>query len=231
MTKLAGPLHPLPVPEDRGTSVTMDFISLLPEDEGKNCILTLTDQLGGADIQLIPTRTDIDAEDLASLFFDHWYCENRLPLDIISDHNKLFMSKFWKALHILMGVKLKMSTSFHLETDGTSERTNKLIVQSLRYYVQQNQKGWVKALPKVCFKLMNMIKASSGLSLFQLRMSCSPRLIPPIVPTKLGELENKAEGIQAVHMLTRIADNIAEAQDNLLFANVIQTLREVQRKK
>jgi len=59
-----------------------------------------TDHLS-SDIQLVPTWTDITTEDLAYLFFDKWYCENSLPADIVSDRDKLFMSRFWKALHKL----------------------------------------------------------------------------------------------------------------------------------
>ena len=99
-TKPYGPLHPLPIPDQRGDSVAINFIGPLPEDEGKNCIIMFTDHLS-SDIQLVPTWTDITTEDLAYLFFDKWYCENSLPADIVSDRDKLFMSRFWKALHKL----------------------------------------------------------------------------------------------------------------------------------
>lgn len=133
-TKRAGPLHPLPIPDQRGNSVAIDFIGPLPLDGGFNCIVTFTDRLG-SDIQIIPTRTNITAPELALLFFNHWFCENGLPLDIVSDRDKLFVSAFWKALHKLTGVKLKMSTAFHPQTDGTSERTNKTVNQAIRYHV------------------------------------------------------------------------------------------------
>ena len=119
-SKPIGPLHPLPIPDQCGYSVAIDFIGPLPEDDGKNCIITFTDRLG-SDIQLAATQTDLNAEELAYLFFDKWYCENGLPADIISDRDKLFMSKFWKALHKLTGVTLKMSTAYHPQTDGASE--------------------------------------------------------------------------------------------------------------
>ncbi|EDR02339.1 reverse transcriptase-RNase H-integrase [Laccaria bicolor S238N-H82] len=141
-----GPLHPLPVPDQRGDSVAIDFIGPLPEDENKNCIITFTDRLG-SDVQLVATRTDITAENLAILFFDKWYCENGLPADIVSDRDKLFISRFWRALHKLTGIKLKLSTSYHPETDGASERTNKTVNQALRFHVERNQMGWVRALP------------------------------------------------------------------------------------
>ncbi len=151
-----GPLHPLPVPDGRGDSIAIDFVDPLPEDRGHNYLVTITDRLN-ADIRLIPTRMTVTVSELADLFLDNWYCENGLPLEIISDRDKLFVSQFWKALHARTGVKIKMSTVYHPETDGTSERTNKTIVQALWFHVERNQKGWVRALPRVRFDLMNMI--------------------------------------------------------------------------
>ena len=125
-TKLLGPLHPLPIPDQCKDSVAIDFIGPLLEDKHKNFIITFTDRLG-SNVQIIATHTDITAEQLATIFFDEWYRENRLPTDIISDRDKLFMSRFWKALHHLTGVKLKMSMVYYPKTDGSSERTNKTV--------------------------------------------------------------------------------------------------------
>jgi hypothetical protein len=113
----------------------MDFIGPLPPDEGFDCILSITDRLH-SDICIIPTWTNISAKELAVIFFNNWYCKNSLPLDIISDCNKLFISEFWQALHQLTGVKLKLSSSYHPQTDGVSERSNKTINQSLCYHIR-----------------------------------------------------------------------------------------------
>jgi transposase InsO family protein len=121
--------------------MAMDFIGPLPEDNSYNCILTMTDRLN-ANIQIVATRTDITTADLAAVFFDCWYCKNGLPLGIISDHDKLFMSKFWTTLHKLTGIKLKMSSTYLPQPDGVSERTNKTVNQALHYHVSRNQKGW-----------------------------------------------------------------------------------------
>jgi hypothetical protein len=158
----------------------MDFIGPLPLDEGYDCILLMTNRLG-SDIWIIPTRLDITAEDLALLLFNNWYCKNGLPKDIISDCNKLFVSKFWRALHVLTGVKLKLSSTYHPETDGASERSNKTINQCIRYHVRRNQKGWVCTLPRIRFDMMNSINASTGFLNFQIRLGRSPRIIPPII--------------------------------------------------
>jgi hypothetical protein len=166
-SKPVGPLHPLPIPDGRGDLIAIDFIGPLPVDEGFDCIVTITDRLG-ADIRIVPTHTEITAERFAAQFFDLWYCKNGLPLNIVSDRDKLFISKFWKALHNLMGVKLNMSSAYHPETDGSSERSNKTVAQALRYHVDRHQKGWVKALPLVRFNIMNTVNSSTGFSPFQL---------------------------------------------------------------
>ena len=167
-----GPLHPLPVPDGRGDSVAIDFIGPLPEDQGCNSIVTMKDQ-AGSDVQVVPTWTDISAEDFAQLFFDHWFCENGLPLEFISDRDKLFVSRFWRRLTRIAGVKLGMSTAFHPETDGASERTNKTVNQCLRYHIMRNQEGWVRALPRVRFAIMNTINKSTRFSPFQLHIGRS----------------------------------------------------------
>jgi len=166
-TKPLGPLHPLPVPDGRFESIAMDFMGLLPEENRFDTILTITDRLG-ADIRLIPCRKDMTAKQLAEAFFNHWYCENGLPKDIVSDRDKLFLSRFWKHLHELLGIDWKLSMAFHPETDSRSEHTNKTVNQALHFHVDHNQHGWVSALPHIRFSMMNTANASTGYSGFQL---------------------------------------------------------------
>jgi hypothetical protein len=66
-----------------------------------------------------------------------------------------------------------MSTAYHPETDGSSERINKTTNQTLRYFVDHHQNGWIKALLRVRLNLMTSVNASTGLS--HLAM-CSPLL-------------------------------------------------------
>lgn len=220
--KPTGPLHPLPIPDARGDSIAIDFIGPCPRDDGFDCIVTITDRLG-ADIRIAPTHMDISAERFAAQFFDLWYCENGLPLNIVSDRDKLFVSKFWRALTKLTGIKLKMSSAYHPETDGSSERSNKSVVQCLRYHVERNQTGWVKALPMVRFHLMNTVNTSTGFSPFQLRMGRSPRLIPPLTPNvPVDPPDDEQASAAAAALIERLHLDVAEAQDNLLAAKISQ---------
>jgi hypothetical protein len=133
--------------------------------------------------------------------------------------DKLFVSELWDALHKLTGVKLKMSTAYHPETDGGSERTNKTLNQLVRYHVELTQKGWMAALPRVRFAMMNTVNASTGFSGFQLKTGRSPRIIPPLAP--LPDTATPAEA-DAHAILKRLEDDIREAQDNLLAAKTRQ---------
>ena len=219
------PLHPLPVPDGCFHSVGIDFIGPLPEDDGSNCIATVTCRLG-ADIRLIPCHTDTSVEDFVALFFEHWYCENGLPLDIVSDRDTRFISHFWKALHRLAGVDLCMSTSFHPETDGASEHTNKTVIQMLRYHVARNQTGWRRVLPLIRFQLMNSEHASMGFVPFQLCLGLCPCIIPPLVncsaDTICSQFGPDSDNAQA--LLLQIKTDTMEAQDNLLLAKTQQAL-------
>jgi Integrase zinc binding domain/Chromo (CHRromatin Organisation MOdifier) domain len=216
--KPAGPLHPLPVPDDRCDVVTLDFIGPLPLDDGYDYILTITDKLG-SDIRIIPTTSNLTAETLAVIFFDNWYCENGLPLELISDRDKLFTSRFWKHFSLLSGIKHKCSSSFHPQTDGQSERTNRTVIQSIRFHVERNQIGWKRSLPRIRFNIMSTLNQSTGFSPFQLRFGKSPRIIPPLINTPSPTSEHKS----AQQIIEQLHLDVSEAKDNLRQAKIDQS--------
>lgn len=222
-TKKAGPLHPLPVPDNRGDSVAIDFIGPLPMENGFDGIMSMTDRLG-ADIRLVPCRMNMTAPEVANLFFDNWYCENGLPLNIISDRDKIFTSRFWKALHRLTGIHLKMSTAYHPQTDGSSERTNKTVNQALRYFVDRHQTGWVKALPRVRFNMMSTLNASTGYTHFHLHLGRTPRRLPPLTPEGVHDVREifPTDISGALETIMSLKTDIADAHDALMSTKIGQ---------
>ena len=123
-------------------------------------------------------------------------------------------------MHCLTSVKLKMSTAYHPQTDGSSERSNKTVNQCLHYHVQRNQKGWVTALPLIRFQIMNSVNGSTGYSGFQLLMGRSPRLIPPFLT--LSNTEHGPDLDCATELIKRIKWDVEDAKDHLLEAKCIQ---------
>jgi len=115
------PLYLLPVPDHHFNSINIDFIEPLLVDKGFNMLMTITNWLGSADMRLVPCQTTNMTLKVVQLFFDNWYCENGLPLEIISNRDKLFMSRFWKELHKITRVKLKISSAYYPETDRTAK--------------------------------------------------------------------------------------------------------------
>ncbi|KAJ3576874.1 hypothetical protein NP233_g105 [Leucocoprinus birnbaumii] len=214
-----GPLHPLPVPDSRFASVAIDFVSPLPLNSGFNYLATITDCLG-TDVKLVLCRDDMSAEDFAQLFLDHWYCNNGCPAEVVSDRDRLFTSRFWDTFTSLLNIKRLMSTSFHPETDGASERTNKTVVQCLHFFIERNQSGWVRALPRVRFNIMNSVNASTGLSGFQLKTGHAPRLLPLNVTLPVSL--DTAAGERSLALVNEVNSHCAEAQDNLLAAKITQ---------
>jgi hypothetical protein len=185
--------------------------------------MTITDRLG-ADIRLIPCHMNMKAHEIANLFFDHWYCKNGIPLSIISNQDKIFTSKFWKVLHRLTGVKLKMSTAYHPQTDGVSERTNKTVDQVLRYFVDQHQTGWVNALPRVRFNMMSTVNASTGYTPFHLHLGRTPRMLPPLEPTNIQSAREDfpTEISNALNAIMSLKTDIADTHDALIASCVAQ---------
>lgn len=115
-----------------------------------------------------------------------------------------------------------MLSAYHPEIDGTPEQTNKTVNQSICYVVQQNQKGWVQALPHVRFNILNTGNVSTGFSGFQLKMGCSPRLILPILESLPVGLAGRKEAVDAASIIEQVVLDVQEAKDVLEAAKVAQ---------
>jgi len=92
----------------------------------------------------------------------------------------------------------------------------------LWYHVECNQLGWVRALPKICFDLMNTVNKSTGFTPFQLHMGCSPHVIPPLVPAKSSAT---VADIDAWHVIRKLETDVFKAQGNLLKAKLSQAVQ------
>jgi transposase InsO family protein len=93
------------------------------------------------------------AEELATQLFTHVFRLHGLPNDIVSDRGSLFTSAFWKEVSQALGVERHLSTAFHPETDGQTERVNAILEQYLRAYCNYQQDNWRKLLPiaELCY--------------------------------------------------------------------------------
>ncbi|GJP50048.1 hypothetical protein CLOM_g9197, partial [Closterium sp. NIES-68] len=125
--KKAGLLQPLPVPEQPWQVVSLDFIiGLPPTSSGHDAILVVIDKFSKMG-HFIPTHTTARTEETAQLFVRHIISQHGIPTTLISDRDPKFTSKFWKELMSLLGTKLAMSSAYHPQTDGQTERLNQIV--------------------------------------------------------------------------------------------------------
>jgi hypothetical protein len=140
-----GLLQPLPIPEQVWEDVAMDFITGLPPSHGYTVIMVVIDRLTKYS-HFSPLKVDYNSKNVAEAFMKTIVKLHGVPKSIISDRDKVFMSKFWKDLFQLQGTTLAMSSSYHPQTDGQSEALNKCVEMYLRYLTFHNPKSWFKAL-------------------------------------------------------------------------------------
>src|SRR5690606_24365936 len=127
-----GLLQPIPTPEQRFHTWTMDLITQLPRTKsGHDAIVVWVDKCSKLK-HYVPTVTEVTAPKLATLFIDNIVRLHGLPSNIISDRDPRFTSLFWKSLWKQLGTQLSMSTSFHPQSDGQTERQNRALEESLR---------------------------------------------------------------------------------------------------
>jgi hypothetical protein len=124
--KPVGKLHPLPIATRPWESRGMDFIGPFPEVEGYNYLWVIICHMSSM-VHLIPVHMTTTASQLSVIYMHEVVRLHRLLASIISDQDPKFTSKWWLELHRIMGTKLLMSTSFHLQMDGATERANRSI--------------------------------------------------------------------------------------------------------
>lgn len=113
----------LPIPHSIWQDISMDFISGLPNSRGFEIIWVISDRFSRYS-HFIALKYPISAKSLAQSFFENIFKLHGLPSSITSDRDPLFLSEFWQTLSRLVGTKLHMSTSYHPQSDGCTERIN-----------------------------------------------------------------------------------------------------------
>lgn len=116
--------------------------------------------------QYIPCKKTIDAADLADLFIERITSRFGNPESIVSDRGTVFTSRFWSTLCYSLKIKSKLSTAFHPQTDGQTERQNQTLEQYLRSYINYEQDIWVYWLPMAEFAYNNSVQKSTGMTPF-----------------------------------------------------------------
>ncbi len=210
-----GLLQPLPIPIQKWSQVSMDFIVQLTRTRrGYDAIIVVVDKLTKM-AHFIPTTTNVSATQVATLFMNEIVRYHGLPSSIVSDRDARFTSSFWKSLWKLCGTKLNMSTAFHPETDGQTERMNRTLEQMLRSYVNYKSNDWDEYLITCEIAYNNHIQSSTGYSPYYLNNGYNVKLpIDMAGPIQPEQSSNETANI----MIQQMSNDLEKAKQHLLQA-------------
>ncbi|KIK13741.1 hypothetical protein PISMIDRAFT_17785 [Pisolithus microcarpus 441] len=176
----AGKLHPNPVPEVPWVDISVDFMDA-PAAGGYDNIMVVVDQFSKEAV-FIPTVKTISALGTAELFHDHVWTQHGLPSTVISDCGPQFASIFMMDLSKMLGIKPKLSTAFHPQTDGQTEHLNQEVQQYLWLFINDQQHMWPSWLKIAQFSYNSRRQDSVGRALFSITHTYIPCLgVEPVV--------------------------------------------------
>jgi len=183
--KPGGLLQSLPIPEWKWEHITMDFVSGLPKTvKGSDSIWVIVDRLTKT-AHFLATKKTQSLQRLAELYIREIVRLHGVPVSIVSDRDPRFVSRFWKGLQQAMGTELSLSTAYHPETDGQSERTIQTLEDLLRFCVIDFEGSWEDQLPLVEFTYNNSYQASIGMAPYEALYGRKCR--SPLCWTEVGE--------------------------------------------
>ena len=186
----------------------MDFVTSLPiltnwKRDSYNSILVIVNRLTKI-VHYKPVKVTINAPGLAEVIIDVVVRHHGLPDSIVTNRGSLFTLKFWSSLCYFLGIKRRLSTAFHPQTDGQTERQNSTMEAYLRAFVNFEQNDWARLLPMAEFAYNNAKNVSTGHTLFELNCGYHPRVsyekdLDPRSKSKIAEkLSSELRNLMAI---------------------------------
>jgi len=158
--KPGGLLQPLPIPVWKWEHITMDFVVGMPQTQKHHdAIWVVVDRLTKS-AHFLPLKTTYNAEQLAELYIKEIVRLHSVPISTVSDRDTKFASRFWHGFQTAMGTELNLSTAFHPQTDGQSERTIQTLEDMLRACALDYTRNWDHHLPLAEFAYNNSYHSS-----------------------------------------------------------------------
>ncbi|GMF63153.1 unnamed protein product [Phytophthora fragariaefolia] len=182
------PLQSLPTPSECWQSISMDFVFGLPPDNKRRTgIVDFVDRFSKM-VHLAAVPAEVTAKQTARRFVDMVFRHHGMPIDIVSDRDPRFTARFWQEVFNLLCTQLSMSTADHPQTDGQTERVNRVLVDALKSYAHSFH-HWSDCLPMAEFAINNSVPVSTGHTPFYVNALRHPR-----VPSVLGMVAPSLSG-------------------------------------
>jgi RNase H-like domain found in reverse transcriptase/Integrase zinc binding domain/Retroviral aspartyl protease/Chromo (CHRromatin Organisation MOdifier) domain len=208
-----GLLQPLPIPHRPWSQVSLDLITALPLTLlGHDAIVVFVDKVTKM-VHYVATTTNVTAPELALIFMHEVIRLHGVPDSLLSDRDPRFTAHFWRSLWDQLGTKLTMSTAYHPQTDGQTERSNRTLEEALRAYVNWRQTDWDVHLSALEISINNARNSSTGFTPFYLNSGQEIRLPLDGALPVVGNNPVAAARIRRLHQdLVMARDHIEHAQ-------------------
>lgn len=209
-----GLLEPLPVLDSAWEIISLDFVEGLPMSDNTNAILVVVDKYTKF-AHFMALKHPFTAASVARLFLDHVYQLHGLPKSIISDRDRIFTSRLRQMLVQLVGIHLRMSSSYHPQTDGQTERVNQCLETYLRCFVHSCPTRWRQWLPLAEFWYNTSSHSALGKTSFEVLYGYQPRLLGVDVSAAapVPELQQWLEERELMNDLVRL--HLQRAQERM----------------
>jgi transposase InsO family protein len=200
-----GEMQPMELPTEPWTDISMDFVTGLPQSEDPatglyyDSILVIVDRFTKYAL-MVPFRRDYTAAQLAHVLKDRLIRDHGIPKTIISDRDKLFTSNYWATLMAEIGIQRKLSTAYHPQTDGQTERTNRTMKTYLKIFSNTSQTNWVALLPMAQMSYNNKLSEATGKTPYFANHGKHPNLFQRTLPSPKAEAAIKsAKEMKKIH--------------------------------
>lgn len=205
-----GLLRPLPIPERPWSDVSMDFIVDLPASGGFTTIFVVVDRLSKM-AHFLPMKGTPSALETANIFLKEIIRLHGVPKNIVSDRGVQFTSKFWRELCKALNIKVCLSSAYHPQSNGQTERTNQTLEQYLRCFCSGSQDDWASLLPYAEFAYNNSVHAATNQTPFWANCGFHPTFLSNDVPEiAVPAVHDRIASLQA--NFQRIQDMLQRAQ-------------------
>ncbi|KAL0146623.1 hypothetical protein M9458_057963 [Cirrhinus mrigala] len=172
-----GKLVTLPIPQRPWSHIGVDFVTDLPAAKGNTCILVMVDRFSKM-CKFFPLKGLPTATETAEILFQHLFRHFGLPEEIVSDRGPQFISHVWKAFFKLLGVSVNLSSGYHPQTNGQTERKIQELGRYFRAYCHTDQHCWRRFLPWAEYTQNSLCQDTTDLTPFQCILWYQPPLFP-----------------------------------------------------
>jgi transposase InsO family protein len=191
-------LQPHSIPTGPWQTIGVDLVTGLPPVNGYDAIVVYIDHYS-KQVHVLPTTSTVDAEGIADLHYREIFRLHGIPTKIVSDRGPQFAARFTKALYLKLGITHALTTAYHPQSNGQTERANQEVEKHLRLFTNARHDDWVAHLPTAEFVLNSRVHSAHQMTPFEVMYGYRPDFTVPVgPPTKFPAIDTRLRDLREV---------------------------------